>query len=207
LSTPSPTGGATAADAAEVLRRLKDGNRRFVGGTPQHAHTSEQWRRSLAAGQHPIAIVVGCSDSRVPVEIVFDQGLGDLFVVRNAGNVLDTQALGSIEFAVSSLNTPLLVVLGHEQCGAVTAALDSRASRELAPPELQQVLRMIDPALEAEGLRGTDPATVAAGVEANVRWSVEYLNILRDERGAALSVTVAGAIYELESGRVRFLDD
>ncbi len=199
---------APVPTAAEALQRLRDGNRRFIDGRSNHDHTSEEWRRSLTRAQHPIAITVGCADSRVPIEIILDQGLGDLFVIRNAGNVLHADVLGSIEYAVDHLDTPLVVILGHEQCGAVTAALTSREDRAKEGPELQFVFRLIDPALQAEGINGTDPDSVAAGVEANVRWSVTHLQRLAADSPSsqAHKLVVVGAIYELESGRVRFLD-
>ena len=199
---------APVPTAAEALQRLRDGNRRFIDGRPNHDHTSGEWRRSLTAGQTPIAIVVGCADSRVPVEIIFDQGLGDLFVIRNAGNVLHTDVVGSIEYAVDHLDTPLVVILGHEQCGAITATLGSRRDRSKEGPELQMVFRLIDPALQAEGINGTDPDSVAAGVEANVRWSVAHLQRLAADSPSsqAHKLVIVGAVYELDSGRVRFLD-
>ncbi len=192
----------------EVLQRLQQGNRRFVNGQPHHDHTSREWRESLTQGQNPLAIIIGCADSRVPTEIIFDQGLGDIFVIRNAGNVIHTDVIGSIQYAVDHLHTPLVVVLGHERCGAVTAALASREGRLANGPELQMVLRLIEPALAAEGLSGTDPDIVAAGVEASVRWSVAHLRQLGAERPHpdAHKVVVMGAIYELDSGRIRFLN-
>jgi carbonic anhydrase len=211
VNDSAPIAGETHAPvstATEALHRLRDGNRRFMDGQSKHDHTSADWRRSLTAGQTPIAIVVGCADSRVPVEIIFDQGLGDLFVIRNAGNVLHTDVVGSIEYAVDHLDTPLVVILGHEQCGAITATLGSRRDRSKEGPELQMVFSLIDPALQAEGIDGTDRDSVAAGVEANVRWSVTHLQRLAADSPSsqAHKLVVVGAVYELESGRVRFLD-
>ena len=117
------------ANASEAVARLVKGNERFVAGGPLHGHPSVARRKELLAEQHPFATVLGCSDSRVPTELLFDQGLGDLFVVRVAGNVVAPDDLGSIEYAVDHLNTPLVLVLGHEGCGTVTAALEPEAAR------------------------------------------------------------------------------
>src|SRR5436305_10408878 len=114
---------------AEAMSRLKEGNGRYTNGNPQHPRQSSEEREKLTKSQHPFAIVLGCADSRVPAEIVFDQGLGDLFVVRVAGNVIDDQSLGSIEYAVDHLAVRLIVVLGHQRCGAVKAAKDTIAAK------------------------------------------------------------------------------
>src|SRR3954453_23027803 len=127
--------------ATEALTRLRDGNRRFVEAT---AIGNQGHRASLAAGQEPFAIVLGCSDSRVPVELVFDLGFGDLFVVRVAGNVVANDIIGSLAYAVGHVHTPLVIILGHEGCGAVTAALEG-PSRLGEPQRLEELLRLIDP--------------------------------------------------------------
>ena len=131
-----------------AIARLKQGNQRFADGKPKHMHTSRERRESLVSGQDPCAVILSCADSRVPTELVFDQGLGDLFVIRNAGNVMVEDVMGSVEYAALHLQTQLVVIMGHEGCGAVTAALKSREERAKEPPELQQVLRLIDPAVE-----------------------------------------------------------
>jgi carbonic anhydrase len=193
--------------ATEAIARLKEGNQRFVTGKTKHQHASPEWRESLVSGQNPFAVIVGCADSRVPTELVFDQGFGDLFVIRNAGNVVMEDVMGSIEYAALHLKTRLVVVMGHEGCGAVTAALKSREERAKEPPELQQVLRVIDPAIKH--LDPHDEDAVEQGVEANVRWTVNKSRRIRKQRNHPLAKDVAfvGAVYELKSGRVRFLDE
>ncbi len=188
-----------------AIARLKSGNRRFADGKPRHFRANRAWRESLVSGQNPFAVILGCADSRVPIELVFDQGFGDLFVIRNAGNVVMEDVLGSIEYAVLHLHTKLVVVMGHDGCGAVTAALKSREERAKEPPELQQVLNRIDPAIAHLDPQGKD--VLAKGVEANVRWSVKNMVRLKKQRNRAKDFTVAGAVYELRSGRVRFLDE
>ncbi len=121
-----------------AIARLKLGNKRFVDGKSKHFRTNRAWRETLVSGQNPFAVILGCADSRVPTELVFDQGFGDLFVIRNAGNVVMEDVMGSIEYAAIHLHTKLVVVMGHEGCGAVTAALKSREERAKEPPELQQ---------------------------------------------------------------------
>ena len=187
-----------------AIARLKLGNARFVEGKQKHFREGRAWRENLVAGQNPFAIIIGCADSRVPTEMVFDQGFGDLFVIRNAGNVLMEDVQGSIEYAATHLHTKLVVVLGHEGCGAVTAALKSREERAKEPPELQQVLSFIDPAIANTNPQDKD--AVAKGVEANVRWSVENIVRVQKERQRNNDFSVVGAVYELKTGRVRFLD-
>ena len=189
------------------LERLIEGNRRFAAGTPKHTHESAAYRHELTASQHPFAAILGCSDSRVPVELLFDQGFGDLFVVRVAGNVVATDDLGSIEYAVHHLHTPLVLVLGHETCGAVTSALLSEADRLHEAKAIQELLNQIQPAL-----KDLDPALgqaqrVHQGVEANVRQSVRQLQataeLMQPHEGAA--PMIVGGVYELDTGKVRLL--
>ena len=166
------------------------------------------WLADLSEGQHPFATILGCSDSRVPPEIVFDQGLGDLFIVRVAGNVVGTEILGSLGYAWAHLHTPLFVVLGHERCGAVQAALQSKFCGMREQRKIGELVDEIVPALE-----GIDPAAPAEqqwqdAVEANVRWSVRQL-AATPAGGDAIEegrIQLVGAVYELATGRVRFLD-
>lgn len=188
-----------------AVTRLKLGNRRFVEERPKHFREGREWRKNLISKQHPFAVILGCADSRVPIELIFDQGFGDLFVIRNAGNVVMDDVLGSIEYAILHLHTKLVVVMGHEGCGAVTAAMKSREERAKEPPELQSILGLIDPALDT--LQDKEKGVVARGVEANVRWSVKNMIRLRGERKHGGDCSVVGAVYELKSGHVRFLDD
>jgi carbonic anhydrase len=195
----------TSAMTTQVaISRLKLGNQRFVKGKPKHFRTNRAWRESLVSDQHPFAVILGCADSRVPTELIFDQGFDDLFVIRNAGNVVMNDVLGSIEYAALHLHTKLVVVMGHEGCGAVTAALKIREEREKEPAELQQILRLIDPAIVH-----LDPQAknvIEQGVEANVRWSVKKMIRLQKQRNRDKETTVIGAVYNLKSGQVRFLD-
>lgn len=143
--TPTTPQALTAAEALEVLRA---GNRRFVDGAPRRGDASPERRAQLTAGQTPHSAVLCCSDSRVPPKIIFDQGLGGLFVVRTAGNVLDAVALGSLEYAVDHLHVPVAIVLGHDGCGAVTAACSHTPGG--ASGALESVLCTLDPAVEAD---------------------------------------------------------
>ena len=200
-STPLPM------DATEALSRLKAGNARFAEGQTRHAHEGANWRKQLVADQKPFATILGCSDSRVPPELVFDQGFGDLFVIRVAGNVIDTDVVGSIQYAARHLKTQLLVVLGHEGCGAVTATLSAIDGTAKEPRFVEALAKRIEP-----GLKGLDPklagdARLSAAVEANVRWAEKQLASLPEGKKALedKAVALVGAVYELKTGRVRFL--
>jgi carbonic anhydrase len=202
-----PPAEARPKNAAEALARLKAGNRRFVEGQVRHAHEAAAWRKHLALTQRPFAVLLGCADSRVPPELVFDQGFGDLFVIRVAGNVIDTDVAGSIQYAIRHLKAPLVVVMGHEGCGAVTAALEALGGTAREPRYIEALARRIEP-----GLKGLDPALrgdarLSAAVEANVRWSAGQLARSPEGRKALEDkvVALAGAVYELQTGRVRFL--
>ena len=187
----------------DALARLKQGNQRFVSGLSRHAHESASLRHQLVSGQHPFAIVLGCSDSRVPVELIFDQGFGDLFVIRIAGNVITDGVLGSIEYARIHLNSQLLVILGHERCGAVSAALEARKHASSDPHGVQTIVKLINPAIGDidPGLPVSEQ--VHRAVESNVRWAQDELKNLPETRGLPLSTV--GAVYDLE-GTVRWLN-
>lgn len=204
---PKPPEEPFPKDAKEALRRLIAGNKRFVAEQPVHSRTGKERRKELAGGQQPFAAVLGCSDSRVIPEIAFDQGLGDLFVVRVAGNVVAADVLGSLQYAGWHLNVPLLVVLGHEGCGAVAAALDAKTKRGKGPEHIETLVGLIEP-----GLKDLDPklkgaARLDAAVEANVRRSMAQLADNRDIKTALEEkrFEIAGAVYQLETGSVRFL--
>lgn len=206
----SATGTPSAffpAEAREALEDLKTGNARFMEGKTLHAHESADWRKHLVQGQKPIATVLGCSDSRVPVELVFDQGLGDLFVVRVAGNVIAPDVVGSIEYAVAHLSTPLLIVMGHEGCGAVTAAVDALTGPSSEPASIKNLVNLIESGLPKDLAGDTKQQQVNHAVEANVRWSLRQLARLPEAKTQIESrkVTLVGAVYELATGRVRFL--
>jgi carbonic anhydrase len=199
--------------AQEALARLKEGNRRFVTGVRSlDALLSHTRRAALATEQHPFATVLGCSDSRVPAEIVFDQGLGDLFVIRVAGNIVAPSQVGSVEFAAARFGTPLVVVLGHTQCGAITATLEEASSHSSPSPNLLSIVARVRPSVEtllAAGLPLDSPDIVRQAVRANVRASADHLR-----HGSALleglirdgHLLVVGAEYSLETGEVEFFD-
>jgi carbonic anhydrase len=195
-------GGPAPVSPEEALARLRAGNERFVKGQSMHGHESASLRHQLVSGQHPFATVLGCSDSRVPVELIFDQGLGDLFVIRVAGNVLTEDVIGSLEYAQIHLSSQLLVILGHEGCGAVTAALEARKHASPDPHGIQTIVDMIQPAIG-----NVDPGLPMSeqlhrAVESNVRWGQAQLQKLPETR--SLPLHAVGAVYDLE-GTVRWL--
>jgi carbonic anhydrase len=189
----------------EAISRLKDGNGRYTSGNQQHPRQSSEERTQLEKSQHPFAIVLGCADSRVPPEIVFDQGLGDLFVVRVAGNVIDDHGLGSIEYAVDHLSVRLIVVLGHQRCGAVMAAKEAIAAKTEAPAHIQSLVTAIQPAVEAT-IKGDLEATVEANVKNVVQALRSSTPILKAKVDAG-ELRVIGAYYSLDTGSVSFLDE
>jgi len=194
---------ADAPTASDVLARLRAGNDRFAADASSLQQIDGARRTALSNGQSPFAIVLSCADSRVPPEIVFNAGLGDLFVVRSAGEVVDRSVLASVEYAAEHLHSPVLVVMGHEFCGAVTAAIDTKSS---LGPNLDFLVRAIKPALartanvpEQERLR----AAIFANIDVVITEALAKSAILRhlvDTGG----LTVVGAYYELQSGRVTF---
>ena len=200
--------------ALEALDRLREGNRRFVAETRDPtAATSTARRRSLVDGQEPFAVILGCSDSRVPAEIVFDQGLGDLFVIRVAGNIVAPSQVGSVEFAVEQFHTRLVVVLGHSQCGVILTTLkELRRRTEEQSRNLRSIVERVRPSVE--GLLDTDlrhdpQALVHHAVRANIRMSADHLR-----HGSGVleqliendGLLVVGAEYSLETGEVEFFN-
>ena len=185
---------------AAALARLRDGNARFVSGRMTRPEQSAETRLRLSTGQRPFAVVVCCSDSRVPPEVIFDQGLGDLFVVRVAGNIVDSAGLGSIEYAIEHLNTPLIVVLGHEKCGAVSATLDA-----LQPPfdrprgEVDSLVDAITPAVE-EALKQPGDLLKNA-ILANIAHSRDLIN-----GNAELTPYLESGSVEIATGYYSFAD-
>jgi carbonic anhydrase len=199
---------ATAPEGTEqALARLREGNQRFVDGQVLHDHETRTWRYDLLTDQHPFAIILGCSDSRVPVELIFDQGFGDLFVIRVAGNVISRDVIGSIAYAISHLHARLLVVLGHERCGAVMAALEAPATRPEAP-SIEELARLIGPGLQTLDARLEGDARLSAAIEANIRWSMQQLGAIPNGRKLLDSghLKMVGAVYDLVTGGVRFLE-
>jgi carbonic anhydrase len=200
--------------AREALERLREGNRRFVSGVGSRDMLATHARRhEVAAGQEPFAIILGCSDSRVPAEIVFDQGLGDLFVIRVAGNIVASSQVGSVEFAAERFGTPLVVVLGHSRCGAVLATLEElMRPRENQSRHLRSIVDRIRPsvqALLATGIRHDPDALVRHAVRSNVCVSASHLrhgSELLEQRIQSAGLLVVGAEYSLETGVVDFFD-
>jgi carbonic anhydrase len=203
--SPASEGGAPATPD-EVLQRLLEGNRRFVKGELAHPGRKPEDFAPLAAGQRPVAVIVGCSDSRVPPEILFDAGIGDLFVIRVAGNVVEgagPSVKGSIEYAVAELNVSLIVVLGHSQCGAVKAALKHIDAHDALPGAINDLVALIKPAVaRSKGMPG-DP--LANAIAANVQTGVTRLKTLTPILAPAVkrgTLKVVGATYELRDGSV-----
>jgi len=187
----------------DALSRLKEGNDRFINNCSIPQTTADINFDDLAKGQSPFAIVLSCADSRVPTEMIFDQGFGDVFVVRVAGNLVTPTQLGSIEYAVSSFATPLIVVLGHSQCGAVNATLETMgdADAELSPG-LRSIVDTIAPAL-----RSLDNPSLDCAIKANVQASVKALRSQSTIIAGAIAagkLQVVGAHYHIENGRVDF---
>src|SRR5438876_6694729 len=217
---------------AEAMSRLKEGNGRYTSGNRQHPHESTEERAFMATNsyenagmiflgmtaaqaakrraeltksQHPFAVIVSCSDSRVPPEIVFDQGLGDLFVLRVAGNVINDESLGSIEYAVDHLAVRLIVVLGHQRCGAVKAAKDTIAAKGEAPGHIQSLITAIEPAVE-ETTKGDLNATIEANVK-NVTQALRLSTPILKPKVDSGELKVVGAYYSLDTGTVAFMDE
>jgi carbonic anhydrase len=200
--------------AQDAIDRLRDGNRRFASDARSSETLTSQTRRTeVAAGQEPFAIILGCSDSRVPAEIVFDQGLGDLFVIRVAGNIVASSQVGSIEFAAARFGTRLVVVLGHSQCGAILATLEElQQPAEHQSRNLRSIVDRVRPSVEgllATDLRHDPDALVRQAVRANIRVSVNHLRHGSDVLEQLIQqggLRVVGAEYSLETGVVDFFD-
>jgi carbonic anhydrase len=199
--------------AREALERLREGNRRFVADVRNRDALTRQRRNELATGQEPFAIILGCSDSRVPAEIVFDQGLGDLFVIRVAGNIVAPSQVGSVEFAAERFGTRLVVVLGHSRCGAVLATLEElQQPKDTQSRNLRSIVDRIRPSVEvllATGLRHDPDALVSHAVRANIRVSANHLrhgSDLLEQLIEKKGLLVVGAEYSLETGVVDFFD-
>ncbi len=199
----------------EALLRLRAGNERFVTNVRSTESISNAARRAeLAVAQQPIAIVLGCSDSRVPVEIIFDQGLGDLFVIRVAGNIVAPSLIGSVEFAASQFGTRLVVALGHSQCGAIIATLDElRRPTANQSPNLKSIVDRIRPGVESlltSGAGDDQAGLVGRAVRANILASVQQLrhgSTIIEGLIANHGLVVVGASYSLETGVVEFLEE
>jgi carbonic anhydrase len=190
---------------ADAISKLKEGNGRYTSGNLQHPGQTSERRTELAKAQHPFAAILSCSDSRVPPEIVFDQGLGDLFIVRVAGNVINDEGLGSIEYSVDHLGTRLILVLGHQSCGAVDAAMKTVAAKGKAPGHIQSLVTAIKPVIES-----TPKGDLETTIKANVKHVVDALRTstpILKARVDSGDVQVIGGYYSLDTGAVTFLDN
>ena len=204
------TSAQQALSPEEALERLLAGNRRFIEDQPEAR--SKRWHADLAQGQSPFAVILGCSDSRAPAELIFDQGLGDLFMIRVAGNIVAPSLIGSVEFAVAQLGVRLAMVMGHTQCGAIAATLSALRSPDQLSKNLEAITRRIEPQIEALLLKydapESEPALRRAAERANVLGSVQQLQhgspylegLVQQGR-----VRIVGTIFELETGQVHVL--
>ncbi len=198
----------TSLTAEQALATLKEGNSKFLTDSPLRAVQGRARRLEIARGQAPFAVLVSCSDSRVPPEVLFGRGLGELFIVRNAGNTVDTVALGSIEYAIAVLGVPLIVVLGHERCGAVDAALSVVEKNTIFPGSLNQMIEPILPAaLMARSTGAKGEALLDAAVRENIR---RVVTRIKNSEAVLMNpiktgkVKVVGARYDLDDGEVDF---
>jgi carbonic anhydrase len=194
--------------AGQAYHRLLAGNRRFRRGQARFPTVQKEVLAELAKGQHPYATIIGCSDSRVPPELIFDAGFGELFIVRVAGNVISHAIMGTLQYAAVHLQTPLFVVLGHEGCGAVQAAMAMKWKGAVERIRIQRLLRTMLPGLSRPDPRQSPEQQISTAVEANVRWSIRQLLDTPEGHARRLEgvVKLVGAVYELSTGRVRFLD-
>jgi carbonic anhydrase len=203
----SPPTGDPVRTPVAALARLIAGNRRFTAGHARHPRQSLADLRRLASGQHPFCVMVGCADSRVPPEVLFDQGLGDVFDNRVAGNIVDDLLLASVEFAVEEFGSPLIVILGHERCGAVNATLEAIKTGATASGHLGDIVDALRPIVEPVLSRPGDVLDNA--VRANIRDQAARLagrSELIAERVVAGEVAIVGACYDLDDGRVALVD-
>jgi carbonic anhydrase len=206
------TESLSESPSERALSGLLAGNRRFRDGRPAHPRQDLRRVREVSSGQHPLAMALGCADSRVPAEILFDQGIGDLFSLRVAGNIVDGSVLGSLEYAAEHLHVPLLLVLGHSGCGAVAATVDSHRTGEIPTDHVGAIVEAIRPAVEPV-LNATDPATPSDVVMrecsiANVEWAMGQIRSrsqLVAELEAEGRLAVVGGYYDLGSGAVSLI--
>jgi carbonic anhydrase len=206
VANPAPP-SLTPGQALEMLKR---GNREFLAGRVATPDSDGRRRLEIARSQHPIAVLVSCSDSRVPPELLFGRGLGQLFIIRNAGNTIDTVAMGSLEYAVAELNVPLVIIMGHERCGAVAAAVSVVQEGATFPGSIGQMVEPIIPAV-LEARRGNTSDLLDASVRANVSRTVARLRQFSEpmvlDRLRQGKLRVLGARYDLDDGNVDFFDE
>jgi carbonic anhydrase len=196
-------GAMPNSNPISAWKALKEGNQRFVAGRPAHPSQSIERRTQLAGGQKPTAVLFGCGDSRVAAEIIFDQGLGDMFVVRTAGHVLDSSVLGSIEYGIAILDVPLIVVLGHDSCGAVKATINALDEGVIPGGYVRDIVERVTPSIlmgRREGLSGVDELE-ARHVNETVRLLNERSTVIA-ERVRSGKAAIVGATYHLADGRV-----
>ena len=201
--------------AEDSLERLREGNRRFVSDeVSEETLASREHRAGAATPQNPFAIILACSDSRVPTELIFDRGIGDLFVIRVAGNIVAPSQIGSIEYAAKQFSTQLVVVLGHSNCGAIIATLQELALKDShRSPNLRAIVDRVRPALEyvlSDGSDVDDEAVIDACVRANVRASVEQLqhgSLILEQLIETGDLKIVGAEYSIETGNIEFFED
>nr|WP_315152038.1 carbonic anhydrase [uncultured Flavobacterium sp.] len=188
------------------LQKLEEGNKRFASGKPVHPDETLERIRELKKGQHPFVAVVSCSDSRVPAELVFDQGLGDIFSIRTAGNVMGDYELGSIEYAVEHLDCKLIVIMGHKDCGAIKAFISSKGHYD-HPDHIKNIINYIERENEEKSLKSANNLTVDKAIDANIAHGVAFLKTaepILKERFDHNKITIIGALYDIESGKVIF---
>jgi len=194
--------------AAQALERLRAGNERFVRGEARFPTVQKEVLAALAKGQRPYATILGCSDSRVPPELLFDAGFGELFIVRLAGNVISEEVAGTLQYAAVHLRTPLFLVLGHEGCGAVQAALEAKFRGARERSRIEALLENILPGLDAIDPAASPEQQLRAGVEANVRWAIRQILDTPEakQRQAEGVLQLVGAVADIATGSVRFLE-
>ncbi|WP_304199569.1 carbonic anhydrase [Flavobacterium alvei] len=196
----------TADNSLTPLQKLEEGNNRFTAGKPVHPDETLERLRELKKGQHPFAIVVSCSDSRVPAELVFDQGLGDIFSIRTAGNVMGDYELGSIEYAVEHLDCKLIVVMGHKDCGAIKAFINSKGHYEHSD-HIKKIIEYIESENEEKKLANNHELSIDKAIDANIEHGVLFLKTaepILKEFYDTKKVEIVGAIYDIETGKVTF---
>ena len=200
-------GNDCSVSADDALARLMEGNARFLRGEPRFSRVPKEVLANLAKGQRPFATILGCSDSRVPPELIFDAGFGDLFIIRVAGNVVSPEVLGSLQYAGTHLKTQLFMVLGHEGCGAVQAALAAKFQGAQERSRIQLLLENILPGLDEIDPQLPPRQQFERAVEANVRWSMRQLLETPEGRArmAEGRMKLVGGVYEIATGRVRLL--
>jgi len=205
-ATECLTDSSLRSAADKGLKKLVEGNQRFKRGGARFSTVCKETLADLAKGQQPFATILGCSDSRVPPELIFDANFGELFIVRVAGNVISPEVMGSLQYAGAHLRTPLFVVLGHEGCGAVKAALEHKLARRGHLSRIQNLVDCIVPGLKEIDSQGSEQQQLSLAVEANVRWSMhQILETAEGQNAIKAGAKLVGAIYEITSGHVRLL--